>query len=394
MLTQPDGARQLRYFDHAASSWPKPEPVIDAATHAMRELGGNPGRGVYELSLRTSRAVFEARRDCASLLGVSSAEDLIFTPSCTYGCNLMIKGLLGAGDRVVVGSMEHNAVVRPLATLAAAGLEVVVVDADETGFVDPDRVEQAVRAAPTRAVVCQHASNLTGTVQAVGDMADIAHANGALMLVDGAQGVGHLEVDLGAIGADAYATAGHKGMLGPQGIGLLYLSPEIDPQPLVEGGTGGGSSEGDRMPKERPDRYEPGTVNTPGAIGLGAAARFLAAGGAHQREVEARLGRRLHEGLRAIPGLRVLGPDPGVERVPVYAVVSDHVQPDRLAFELDCTYGIASRSGLHCTPWAHRTLRTLETGAVRFGIGWGLEDADVEFLLKAIAACSTGRAGG
>lgn len=373
------------YLDHAASSYPKPREVVDAVTHALTDLGGNPGRGVYDLAMRSAREVFDARRDCARLLGVRESADLIFVPSCTFGCNLMLLGLLHPGDRVVVGSMEHNAVVRPLNALAERGVEVVVVDADPSGFVDPDDVESAVRAAPTRAVVCQHGSNLTGTIQPVGDLADIAHDHGALMLVDGAQAVGHLEVDLAVLGADAYAVAGHKGLLGPQGIGLLYLSPSVDPVPLIEGGTGSGQSGLPRMPLERPDRYEAGTVNVPGVVGLGAAARWHMRAGAEQRASERILAGELHEGLAGIPGVTVLGPPPGVERLPVVSISHSAVDADHIAFELDRRFGIACRGGLHCTPWSHRTTGTLERGAVRFGVGFGNTAADIEAAVRAVA---------
>jgi selenocysteine lyase/cysteine desulfurase len=337
------------------------------------------------MALSASRAIHEARRNCAALLGVPNTRDLLFQPGCTMACNLMLKGLLMPGDRVVAGSMEHNAVARPLAHLARLGVDLEIVKADSTGFIDPDDIERAVRFAPTRAVVCLHASNLTGTIQPVGDLTDIAHEHGALMLVDGAQGAGHLEVDLAALGVDAYATSGHKGLLGPQGVGLLYLAPELAVEPQVEGGTGGGGSESAEMPAERPDRYEPGTANTPGIVGLGGAAEFVAVHGADQREKEAALVRRLHEGFLEIGGFRVLGPPPGVPRVPVLSVVHESVEADRIAFSLDRTYGIATRAGLHCAPWAHDTVGTLGCGAVRFGVGWGNTEAHVDLALQALA---------
>ncbi len=383
--SRPGDPRPAIYLDHAASSWPKPQAVGDAMVHALTHLGGNPGRGAYAMALAASRAIFEARRACASLLGVPDAAHLLFQPSCTFACNLMLKGSLKSGDRVVVGSMEHNAVARPLARLAAAGVEVVVVQADPTGLVDPGDVEREVRIAPTRAVVCQHASNLTGTIQPIVDLADIAHECGAVLLVDGAQGAGHLELELSTLGADAYAASGHKGLLGPQGVGLLYLSPDLDLAEQIEGGTGGGESESLDMPAERPDRYEAGTANTPGIAGMGAAAGFLAEEGAAQREREAALVLRLHEGLLALGGFKVLGPPPGVLRVPVVSAVHARVDADRIAFELDRTYGIAVRAGLHCAPWAHETVGTLGCGAVRFGVGWGNTEAEIDRALDALA---------
>ncbi len=381
--------RPAVYLDHAATSWPKPSQVVDAVSRSLTELGGNPGRGAYAMALAASRAIFDARRSLAGLLGVPDSCDLLFQPSCTYACNLMLKGSLRPGDRVVVGSMEHNAVARPLARLAEAGVEVVVVQADPAGLVDPGDVEREVRAAPTKAVICQHASNLTGTIQPLGDLADIAHEYGSLLLVDGAQGAGHLDVDLAALGADAYATSGHKGLLGPQGIGLLYVASGLDLEEQAEGGTGAGASETLTMPTERPDRYEAGTLNTPGIIGLGAAAQLLAAEGGAFRRMEAELVRRLHEGLLEIDGFRVLGPPPGAPRVPVVSAVHDTVDADRIAFELDRRYDIAVRGGLHCAPWAHETVGTLECGAVRFGVGWGVTVEHVETALAAIAEIVT-----
>lgn len=370
------------YFDHAATSWPKPPEVIEAVVRALTDAGGNPGRSAHHLALAAARTIAEARSSLASLLGVRDARNLVFVPGCTAGLNLVLKGSLRPGDRVVVSSMEHNAVSRPLAALAQQGVEVVVVRADRDGLVDADEVESVVRERPTRAVVCQHASNVTGSIQPVGDLADVAHSHGAVLIVDGAQAAGHLPVDLEALGADAYVASGHKGLLGPQGIGVLYLAPDFEPAEMVQGG--GGNSGDVEPPKMRPDRYEAGTANTPGVAGLGAGARVLVSRGREVWELEQRLTRRLHEGLLEIPGLRVLGPAPGVERVPVVSVVHQRLSGDQIAFSLDRRWGIAVRAGLHCAPWAHETAGTLETGAVRFGVGHGLTEADVDYALDAM----------
>lgn len=372
------------YLDHGATSWPKPAAVVSAVTESLTVYGGNPGRGAYRMAMATTRLIHEARRDVATFLGVPSARDLLFQPGCTEAMNLVLRGLLAPGDRVVACSMEHNAVARPLYAMAAAGVDLVVIQADETGTVDIDEVERAVAAAPTRAVVCQHASNLTGAIQPVADLADVAHAHGALMLVDGAQAGGHVEVDLATLGADAWACSGHKGMLGPQGIGVLYLAPTVDPVPLVLGGTGGGSSEETGAPALRPERYEAGTPNTPGIAGLGAAARYLRVHAAEQRQLERGLVRTLHEGVLGIGGFRVLGPEPGEHRVPILAITHEHIDADRLAFALDRRFGIAARAGLHCAPWAHRTVGTIDTGALRFGIGFCNTETDIARALDAL----------
>ncbi len=336
------------------------------------------------MAVDTARAIHAARREVAALLGVADAKNLLFQPGCTQAMNLMLFGLIKPGDRVVACPTEHNAVARPLNVLASRGVEVVLAAADDAGFVDVDSVEALVAEAPTRAVVCQHAGNVTGTIQPVADLADIAHERGALMLVDGAQAGGHLPIDLSTLGADAWACSGHKGLLGPQGIGVLYLAPECEPDEFVFGGSGQGESEHPIGPRSRPDRYEAGTPNTPGIVGLGAAARWLAEHGDEQRAHEAALTRRLVAGVRALPGYRVLGPDRDEPRVPVVSVVHERAQADQLAFTLDRRYGIAVRSGLHCAPWAHTSLGTIESGALRMSIGFGLSEADVDLAIEAL----------
>lgn len=388
-MTGPHARRAPRgrtiYLDNAATSWPKPPGVADALCSAVSEFGANPGRGAYRLALETGRAVHAARHAVASFLGVADAKDLVFQPSCTYALNLVLFGSIAPGQRVVTTSMEHNAVARPLAMLKDRGVEVVVVRADSAGVLDPEDVERAVSAAPTRAVVCQHASNVTGAVQPVADIVDIAHAHGALAIIDGAQAAGHLAVDLTALGADAWACSGHKGLLGPAGIGVLHLAPGFEPTELVAGGTGSGASEEPLQPRERPDRYEAGTLNTPGILGLAAGVGWLAEHGEEQRAREARLTRMLVEGLAALPGVRVLGPGADEPRVPIVPIVHASIPADRLAYELDARYSIAVRAGLHCAPWAHRTLGTLETGAVRFSVGHATTEQDVADALDALA---------
>ena len=379
------GPARTVYFDHAATSWPKAPGVAEQMQRALLELGGNPGRGAYRMAVDTARAIHAVRRDAAEFLGAPDSKDLLFQPGCTQGLNLALFGLLAPGDRIVACPSEHNAVARPLNVLAQRGVEVVFAETDEAGYVDPDAVLALVSEAPTRAVVCQHAGNVTGAIQPVADLADIAHEHGALMIVDGAQAGGHLPVDLGTLSADVWACSGHKGLLGPQGVGLLYLAPECEPTELVFGGTGQGESELPVGPTHRPDRYEAGTANVPGIVGLGAAIRWLAENGEAQRASEAALMRRLLEGIGNIGGYRVLGPAPGEPRVPVVSVVHERAQADQLAFALDKRYGVAVRSGLHCAPWAHRSLGTLESGALRLSVGRGLTEEDVDLVVEALA---------
>lgn len=373
--------RRIRYFDHAATSWPKPPEVIEAITRAMAEAGGNPGRGAHALALAAARTVARSRATLARLLGAPDERDVVFLPGCTEALNLVLKGTLRPGDTVVVSSVEHNAVARPLAVLEQAGVTMVRVPAGPIGAVDAEDVERLVRTCSPRAVVCQHASNVTGAIQPIGDIVDIAHEAGAAVIVDGAQAAGHLPLDLAALGVDAYACSGHKGLLGPQGIGVLYLAPGFEPDELVQGGSGGRSEE-PLQPRTRPDRYEAGTGNTPGAAGLEAAAALLLEHGAAIREHERRLTRELHDGLAAIDGLRVLGPLAHEARVPVVSIVHERVAPDEIAHALERRAGVAVRAGLHCSPGAHEAAGTLATGAVRFGIGYSTTAEDVEVALR------------
>ncbi|MHB1135825.1 MAG: aminotransferase class V-fold PLP-dependent enzyme [Coriobacteriia bacterium] len=374
--------RPIVYFDHAATSWPKPPRVAEAMVAAMDAAGGNPGRGAHALAIAAGKTIAHARGELARLLGIPDERNLAFQPGCTEALNLVLKGSLKRGDRVVIVSAEHNSVTRPLFTLMSRGVKIARVPVDPEGNVDAEEVERAVAAASTRMVICQHASNVTGAIQPVADLADIAHEHGAVMVVDGAQAAGHLPVDCAALGIDAYAVAGHKGLLGPQGVGALYLAPGFEPTELLQGG--GGSSLEVTQPSERPDRYEAGTPNTPGIAGLGAAAEFLRAEGAAIQEQERALTHRLHEGLLEIPGLRVIGPALNVPRAPVVSVTHDRITADEIAFALDTRFGIAVRAGLHCSPWTHAAVGTLESGAVRFSLGWGLDDAAVDYALDAM----------
>lgn len=374
--------RKIVYLDHAATSWPKPPGVTEAMVEAMSVAGGNPGRGAHALALAADRVIAQTRGALAGLLGVPDQRNVMLLPGCTAALNLVLKGALRHGDRVVVVAGEHNAVVRPLHFLASRGVKIARVPIDPEGIVDAEDVERVVAAAPTRMVVCQHASNVTGAIQPVADLTDIAHEHGAVMVVDGAQAAGHLQVDCAALGVDAYAIAGHKGLLGPQGTGALYLAPGFHPTELLQGG--GGSSVEVDQPTDRPDRYEAGTLNTPGIAGLGAALLFLQAEGATLARHERALTQRLQEGLLDIPGLRVLGSAPDVPRAPVVSVVHQSLTPDEIAFALDRRFRIAARAGLHCSPWTHEATGTLEHGAVRFSLGWGLDEAAVDYVLDAM----------
>lgn len=376
--------RGIIYLDNGATTWPKPAEVGEAMVRAL-EYGGNPGRGAHAMALETSRAIFEERRRIATFLGVADPKNLLFQPGATQAANLVLRGSLHPGDRVIVSATEHNSVTRPLAWLQRLGVEVVQAPHDDWGVIDLEAVEAMLASKTATAVVCQHASNLSGAVQPVADLVDLAHDAGARIIIDGAQAGGHLAIDLKALDADAWFCSGHKGLLGPQGLGLLYLKPGFDVEPLVWGGTGSGGPDTVEGPYERPDAFEAGTQALPLILGLGAAVGVLVHRADTFREHERRLAVRLHEGLAALDSIEVLGPPVGAPRVPLVSIVSDRIASDQIAFELDRRWNIACRAGLHCAPAAHRALGTEATGAVRFGVGPYNTDEQIDTVISAVA---------
>ncbi|MGD9644704.1 MAG: aminotransferase class V-fold PLP-dependent enzyme [Pirellulales bacterium] len=364
--------RQRIYLDNAATSWPKPEAVYLAVDRYQREIGAPAGRGAYAEALEVERRLAALRTAIARLIGAAHARQIVFTPNCTAALNLAIHGLLRRGDRVVTTQVEHNSVLRPLGQLADEGLiEVERVGCDAAGVVDPAEVARALER-PARLVVVSHASNVTGAIQPVAEIARLAHQRGALVLVDAAQTAGHLPIDVGQLGADLLAAAGHKGLLGPLGTGFLYIAPglEADMRSLQQGGTGTASFQ-DRQPETLPDKYESGNLNVPGLIGLLAGLEYIAQRGvaqiaAHERALIA----GLRAGLADVSSVRLFGPASADDTVGVLSIALDDFDPQEAAALLDSDHRIQTRAGLHCAPLVHRALGTLDTGGtLRFSVG-------------------------
>mgnify|MGYP000854703389 CR=1 FL=1 len=375
--------KTLIYMDNAATSWPKPPQVIEAMERCMRE-SANPGRGGHEMSVRASRILFEARRLLAQLFRIANPNDIAFTLNTTHALNLALQGWLKPGDHVVATTLEHNSIRRPLEALKRKrGVRVTYVPANRQGFVHPRQLAEAI-GPDTRLIAVTHSSNLLGTVLPVEEFGKIARAKGVRMLVDAAQSAGVLDIDVEAMGIDLLAFPGHKGLLGPQGTGGLYIHPGMDLEPLMLGGTGS-RSESPEQPDVRPDRYEAGTPNTVGVAGLAEGVRYVLAettGKIHARE--RRLTRQLLEGLSEVPGVTVLGPGPDAERTAIVSFVMDGVDPSELAFILDQQFGIAVRSGFHCTPLGHETAGTTDTGAVRASPGYFTQESEIVQVIDAV----------
>jgi cysteine desulfurase family protein len=378
------------YLDNAATSWPKPETVYAAVDRYQREVGASAGRSAYRDAGEAQRVVDAARRGCAEALGAIDPWKIVFGANGTDVLNLAIHGLLRPGDRVVTTVIEHNSVLRPLAEAARTkNVEVAHVGCDAAGYVDPVAVRQVARAKPTRLVVVSHASNVTGAIQPVAEIAEFAHEAQALVLVDAAQSAGHVPVDVRELGVDLLATSGHKGLLGPLGTGVLYVRSgvETELEPIRQGGTGLNSTE-DRQPSGMPERYEAGNLNTPALAGLAAAAQFLGEHGIRSIvEHEGRLIQRLLQGLRAMPNVRVYGPTDGQPRVAVVSFSVEGYDPQDFAAALDSSFGVQCRAGLHCAPRMHAQLKTVTRGGtVRFSCGWSTTEAEVDRALEAVAA--------
>jgi len=371
------------YLDNAATSHPKPESVYRAVDHALREIGASPGRGGYRRGLEASRLLFEAREALSGLFAIKDSSRIAFTSSATEGLNLSINGLLRSGGHAITTSMEHNSVVRPLHLAEARGVEVTRIPCDRRGFVNPHDVAAALRA-DTRLIVLSHCSNVTGTIQPIGEIGLIAGKAGVPLLVDAAQSAGLLPIDVHEMGIGLLAGSGHKALLGPQGTGFLYIAEGFDPAPLQVGGTGSHSSD-EEQPAGMPDRYESGTPNLPGIAGLKAGVEFIRSTGIEViRAKEGALVARLMDGLARIPGVTLYGPLPGHERGGVVSFTAQGIDPSFIGFTLDREYGIDVRVGLHCAPDAHRTIGAFPMGTVRVSPGWFTSEDDIETFLRAM----------
>jgi len=371
------------YLDNAATTFPKPEQVYLAIEHALRKIGAGPGRGGHSLGLEATRVVFEARENLAAFFGIGDSSRLVFTHSATEGLNLAIWGLLHPGDHVITTTMEHNSLARPLNHAALRGVDVTWIACDRRGGIDPGQVRSAIRR-ETRLIALSHCSNVNGSVQPVEEIGLLARRSGVLFLVDAAQSAGVIPMDVREMNIDLLAAPGHKGLHGPLGTGVLYVAEGVELSPLIVGGTGG-YSDSQEQPAAMPERFESGTLNTPGIAGLGAGVDFIRSTGIEAiRKKEANLVSALSEGLGEMRRVRLYGhEDPRRHCGPVSFDV-EGVDLSEVGFILDREYDICVRVGLHCAPAAHRTLGTWPRGTVRVSPGFFNTDRDIELFLNAV----------
>lgn len=372
------------YFDNAATSWPKPKAVIEAVTEAMVNASANPGRGSHAMAVKASRVLFQARTHLATLFNIKNANDIVFTHNTTVGLNMAIKGLLHEHDHVICTNVEHNSVRRPLASLKKAkNVEVSILPSNEDGVAIVQELEGLIKS-NTRLLIINHSSNLLGSINPVKQLSEIAHKHNVMVLVDAAQSAGIIPIDVVELGIDMLAFPGHKGLLGPQGTGGLYIAPHVDLMPLYEGGTGS-QSESELQPDVRPDKYESGTQNTAGIAGLLEGIKYInAIGISNIYDHEYLLTQKLIKGLQKIKGITCIGPKLNEPRTGIVSFYYEKTDPSELAFILDQHYNIAVRSGFHCTPDAHQLAGTAERGAVRVSVGYSNTIEEVELFLDAM----------
>ncbi len=371
------------YLDNAATSWPKPDSVYTALIKCIKEYGANPGRSGHRMAIKAGEKIFECRENLARLFGIADPLRIVFTINATEAINLAVKGLLASGDHVIISSMEHNAVVRPLKKLEALGVELSIVKANPDGKVYTEDIAAKIKE-NTKLLLVTHASNVTGTINNLKSIGRLAKKNKVLFMVDAAQTAGNCPVDVALMNIDLLSFPGHKGLLGPQGTGGLYVREGIVLDTLKEGGTGS-LSESPAQPDFSPDRYESGTLNTPGIAGWNEGIKYiLETGLVNIQNHEKQLVKQLLEGLGEIRKVKVYGSDNIELRTGVISITVDGKDCHEVCRELDEKYDIAARGGLHCAYLAHETIGTQKTGTVRFGIGFFNTVAEIDKVLEAV----------
>ena len=384
------------YLDNAATTMRKPQEVIDAVATAMGTLG-NAGRGASSSAMGAARTIHECRERMARLLGCPRADHVAFAPNSTAALNCAINGLVGEGDRVVTTVLEHNSVLRPLNRLAAER-DVLVehVGCDEFGRLDMEELERLV-VLGTRAVIVTGASNVTGNAVDVARVSRIAHAAGAVCIVDASQSAGIIPIDMAGQGLDVVCFTGHKALMGPQGTGGLAVSEGVDVRPWNVGGTGVHSFD-PMQPEDWPTRLEAGTLNGHGLAGLAAGLEFLDANGGVEAmgEHEVAMARRLYEGVRGIEGVTVYGDwetfssDESPLRAGVLSLNVGDISSADVSDMLMQGWGIATRPGAHCAPLMHEALGTREQGVVRFSTSWFTTQEEIDTAIEAVREVAQG----
>lgn len=371
------------YFDNAATTFPKPEEVYDAIMTAMREYGANPGRSGHKLALKSSRGIYETRELIGKLFNVKNPMNIILTFNATESLNIGIKGILKPGDHVITTSMEHNSVLRPIKYMEKFGIESTIVQGDEKGRIKVSDIGKSIKP-NTKLIVTTHVSNLTGTIMPIDKIGLLAKQKGIIYMVDAAQSAGVYDIDVEKMNIDLLAFPGHKGLFGPQGTGGLFIREGLVLESFFQGGTGSASHSLDQ-PDISPDKFESGTSNAPGIIGLGTGIKYILERGITTiRKYEEGLTKHFIEEASKIEGIKLYGPLNANEQSGVVALNIKDADSSEVSYILDQEYDIAVRPGLHCAPLAHKTIGTLEQGVVRFSFGIFNTYEEIDICIKAL----------
>lgn len=370
------------YMDNAATTRSKPQCVIDAVVRAMSSMG-NAGRGANDASLSASRIIYETRERLCRLFGGTSPKQVVFTNNSTESLNIAVRGLLRPGDHVVTTMLEHNSVLRPLYEMEKKGVRLTVVKSDEKGRVRISDMEDAL-CGDTKMIVCTNGSNLTGNYVDIEAVGKIAKAHGVLFVVDASQTAGVFPIDVERMNIDVLCFTGHKGLLGPQGTGGLYVREGIEIRPLKSGGTGV-QTYSKSQPAQMPTALEAGTLNGHGIAGLHAALGYLEETGIDViRKREQALMRKFYEGVKDIPGVTVYGDFESEDRCAIVTLNIGEYDSGEVSDALLTDYDISTRSGGHCAPLMHEALGTVEQGAVRFSFSHYNTEEEVETAIRAV----------
>lgn len=370
------------YLDNAATTMQKPEEVIEAVVQAMHSMG-NAGRGAHSASLEASRTIYDTRELLCRFFGGTDPRRLVFTSNSTESLNIAIKGLFEPGDHVITTMLEHNSVLRPLYEMEKRGVELTIIPADKKGVIDYNDIEKAIRL-NTKAVVCTHGSNLTGNLVDIERIGKITRKNGLLLVVDASQTAGVFPIDVEKMQIDVLCFTGHKGLLGPQGTGGMYVKEGIQIRPLKSGGSGV-QTYSKSHPAEMPTALEAGTMNGHGIAGLHAAVEYIQRTGIDQiRKREQECMKRFYEGVIQVPGVKVYGDFDDMNRCAIVSLNIGDYDSSEVSDELLTEYRISTRPGAHCAPLMHEALGTVEQGAVRFSFSHFTTDEEVDTAIKAI----------
>lgn len=374
------------YLDNASTSFPKPIEVINSMSNYMLNMGGNPGRGSSSSSMSSSHLIYDCRQTVSNLFNFNKPQNVIFTNNITSSLNMLIDSIISDGCHIISSVMEHNSVLRPLFKHKEINnVDITLVNCDKDGFISPQDIFNAVKD-NTKLIILSHCSNVTGSIQPLSSIGNFCKDNGILFIVDTAQTAGSINIDFTELGCNALAFTGHKGLMGPQGIGGFLIDDKMNDiaSPVFVGGTGS-MSYSLIQPDYLPDKFESGTLNIPGIVGLNSAIKYIQEIGIDNiHEKEMNLSRIFLEDINNMDFIKLYGPNSIENRLSTFSINMNNLASNEFSFYLDSKYNIITRTGLHCAPLAHKSMGTDSTGSVRVSIGYFNTEADIKSLIDAI----------